>query len=60
VKTNLSIRGYIKVISFKGLIKEGKGQIGPSNSLQTLPVELSFRHTFDCMNVGKEFYRFLF
>jgi hypothetical protein len=55
----LIIRGYIKVISFKVLIKEGKGQLGPSNSLQTLPVELSFKHTFDCMNVGRELYRFL-
>jgi hypothetical protein len=59
LKVKLIIRGYIKVISFKVLIKEGKGKIGPSNSLQTLPFELSFKHTFDCMNVGKEFYRFL-
>jgi hypothetical protein len=56
----LIIRGYIKVISFKGLIKEGKGQIGPSNSLQTLPVQFSFKPTFDRMNVGRELYRFLF
>jgi hypothetical protein len=57
---NLIIRGYIKVIYFKVLIKEGEGQIGPSNSFQTLPVQLSFKHKFDSMNVGRELYWFLF
>jgi hypothetical protein len=55
LKTKLVIRGYIKVISFKVLIKEGKAQIGPSNSFQTLPVQLSFKHTFDRMNVEESY-----